>query len=67
VAKKHVGYGVKPEHYDTVGSALLSTLSTGLGPAFTPEVKGAWTAAYGALAGVMIGAASQENVASASP
>ena len=54
---KHVGYGVKPEHYATVGSALLSTLATGLGSAFTPEVKSAWIEAYGALSSVMIGAA----------
>jgi hemoglobin-like flavoprotein len=54
LGKKHVGYGVKPEHYGTVGSALLSTLDAGLGPSFTPEVKDAWTAAYGTLSSVMI-------------
>lgn len=54
LGKKHVGYGVKPEHYATVGSALLATLDAGLGPAFTPEVKEAWTQAYGTLSSVMI-------------
>jgi len=54
LGKKHVGYGAKPEHYATVGSALLATLAAGLGPAFTPEVEGAWTVAYGTLSGVMI-------------
>lgn len=53
MARRHVDYGVKPEHYDTVGAALLWTLEQGLGPAFTPDVKGAWTAAYTAVAGVM--------------
>lgn len=54
LGKKHVGYGVKPEHYTTVGGALLGTLAVGLGPAFTPDVQEAWTLAYGTLSGVMI-------------
>lgn len=53
MAKRHVGYGVKAEHYDTVGTALLWTLEQGLGPAFTDDVKAAWATAYGTLAGVM--------------
>ncbi len=54
---RHVAYGVKPEHYDTVGGALLWTLEQGLGEAFTPEVKEAWTQAYTILADTMKGAA----------
>ncbi len=57
LGKKHVSYGVKPQHYDTVGSALLWTLEAGLGKAFTPDVKEAWTVVYGVLAGAMKGAA----------
>ena len=53
LGRKHVGYGVKPEHYNTVGEALLWTLEKGLGDAFTADVKFAWTAVYGLLAGVM--------------
>ena len=53
MGRRHAGYGVKSEHYDTVGAALLWTLGTGLGPAFTPEVKEAWTTAYTLLATVM--------------
>jgi hemoglobin-like flavoprotein len=53
MARRHVGYGVQAAHYDTVGAALLSTLEQGLGSAFTDEVKTAWAAAYGTLAGVM--------------
>jgi hemoglobin-like flavoprotein len=56
LGRRHVGYGVRPEHFATVGSALLDTLATGLGKAFTPETKRAWAMAYGILAGVMIGA-----------
>ena len=42
---RHVGYGVKDEHYATVGSALLWTLQIGLKEKFTNEVRDAWTAA----------------------
>jgi nitric oxide dioxygenase len=54
LAKRHVGYGAKPEHYPVVGSALLWTLEKGLGGAWTPDVAEAWTAAYGTLSGYMI-------------
>lgn len=46
---RHVKYGVRDEHYATVGSALLWTLGQGLGDKFTPAVEEAWTAAYGLL------------------
>jgi hemoglobin-like flavoprotein len=54
LAKRHVSYGAKPEHYPIVGGALLWTLEKGLGEAWTPEVADAWTAAYGTLSGYMI-------------
>ena len=54
LAKRHVGYGAKVEHYPVVGSALLWTLEKGLGEAWTPELADAWTAAYGTLSGFMI-------------
>jgi len=57
LGKRHVGYGVKPAHYDTVATALLWTLGAGLGDAFTDEVKGAWTQTYVTLATVMQDAA----------
>jgi len=57
LARRHVGYGVQAAHYASVGAALLWTLEQGLGPAFTPEVRDAWAAAYALLSGVMIEAA----------
>jgi len=54
---KHVGYDVKAEHYDTVGAALIKTLSAGLGKDFTAPVKKAWTTVYKTLATTMIDAA----------
>lgn len=64
---RHVGYGVKDEHYATVGSALLWTLEKGLEEEFTPEVRDAWAAAYGLLADVMqLGAMEQQAAMAAS-
>lgn len=54
LAKKHVSYGVKAEHYPIVGGALLWTLERGLGDAWKPELADAWTTAYGTLSGYMI-------------
>src|SRR5512145_2946181 len=56
LGRRHVAYGVRPQHFTTVGQALLDTLAVGLGEAFTPEVRRAWAMAYGILAGVMQGA-----------
>ena len=53
MARRHVIYGVRPQHYDTVGAALLWTLEQGLGNGFTAEVRAAWTQVYILLAGVM--------------
>jgi hemoglobin-like flavoprotein len=50
---RHAKYGVRDEHYATVGSALLWTLEQGLGEKFTPAVRDAWATAYDMLAGVM--------------
>ncbi len=57
LGKRHVAYRVEKSHYDTVGAALLGTLSTGLGDDFTPEVEKAWTDVYGVMSSVMIDAA----------
>lgn len=56
LASRHVDYGVKDEDYQPVGAALLWTLEKGLGDAFTPETKEAWTEVYTTLAGAMIAA-----------
>jgi hemoglobin-like flavoprotein len=53
LGRRHAGYGVQPEHFETVGAALLWTLAEGLGPAFSPEVRDAWAAVYTALADEM--------------
>ncbi|TIX44278.1 MAG: hemin receptor [Mesorhizobium sp.] len=63
LAKRHVTYGVKEHHYPLVGQALIDTLASGLGTAFTPAVREAWEAAYGLLANVMIAAAREDQLA----
>ena len=65
LAQRHVGYGVRDEHYDKVGEALLWTLEQGLGPAFTPDARAAWTALYGAVAQIMRKAAAGPRPGSA--
>ncbi len=67
LGRRHAGYGVKDEHYQTVGAALLWTLEQGLGAAFIPETKAAWLAAYTVLAQTMIVAAEEEAVSQAAP
>jgi nitric oxide dioxygenase len=57
LGRRHGSYGVKDEHYPTVGAALLWTLEKGLGSAFTAEAREAWTLAYGVLSKTMMEAA----------
>jgi hemoglobin-like flavoprotein len=59
LGKRHAGYSVQDEHYDTVGAALLWTLEKGLGKDFTDDVRDAWTAAYTVLATTMKEAAAE--------
>jgi hemoglobin-like flavoprotein len=54
MSKRHTGYGVKPAHYDMVGSALLWTLKKGLGTEWNQAIEEAWTDCYTSLADVMI-------------
>ena len=60
LGRRHVHYGVRDSQYDSVGTALLWTLELGLGPAFTPEVRTAWTEAYLLCSSIVRRAAAQE-------
>ncbi len=57
LGRRHVGYGVTEDHYDSVGAALLWTLERGLGEAWNEDVSEAWAAVYALVAEVMIDAA----------
>ncbi|HAV64020.1 MAG TPA: hemin receptor [Verrucomicrobiales bacterium] len=65
LGRRHGGYGVKDEHYATVGGSLIWTLEQGLGPEFTPETKAAWIQAYTILADTMKAAAKEPKQAAA--
>ena len=56
LGERHAGYGVKVEHFTSVGEALLWTLKQGLGEAFTPAVQDAWETAYSDLSQAMVDA-----------
>lgn len=50
---RHAGYGVRPEHFESVRKALLWTLALVLQDAYSDDVRAAWATAYAMLAGVM--------------
>ena len=54
LGERHVRYGAMREHYPLVGAALLKTFESYLGTDWTPEVKQAWTDAYGAIVNLML-------------
>ena len=54
MGRRHVGYGVRPEHYAMVGEALLWALGPTLGDDFTPATRAAWAKAHGLIASTMI-------------
>jgi nitric oxide dioxygenase len=62
LGQRHVSYGVRDEHYATVGAALLWTLEQGLGDHFTPQVRDAWAAAYSLLAAEMQDASAEATL-----
>jgi nitric oxide dioxygenase len=43
---RHDTYGVKPDHYASVGSALIWMFKHALGDRFTAEMEEAWLEAY---------------------
>jgi hemoglobin-like flavoprotein len=59
LGKRHSGYGVTDNHYETVATALLWTLERGLGEAFTDDTRNAWIKTYTLLSTTMKEAAAQ--------
>jgi hemoglobin-like flavoprotein len=57
LGRRHVGYGVKREYFDTLGVALIAALRIELGDQFTPEVEEAWGKVYQLLATMAVNAA----------
>jgi hemoglobin-like flavoprotein len=59
LGRRHVDCGVRDRDYDAFGHALLDTLASILGAAFTPPVRHAWAETYGAITGIMRRAGSE--------
>jgi hemoglobin-like flavoprotein len=57
--QRHVAYGVRESHYDTVGAALLWTLEQGLGETWSAQLSSAWASAYTLLSRTMKEAAAE--------
>ena len=53
LGRRHVHYGVRDSHYDSVGAALLWTLEQGLGEHWSAEAGDAWGTLYGVTADIM--------------
>lgn len=56
---RHVGYGVKEEHYSTVRTALLDMFDAVLGSVFTPALRKAWTDLLCAISDMMLAGAAK--------
>jgi nitric oxide dioxygenase len=54
MAKRHKGYGVKPQHYSMVGIALIWTLQKSLADEWNEDIRSAWVNCYAILSGTMI-------------
>lgn len=53
MAERHIGYGVKPQQYETVGKTLLLTLRQGLGNDWNPALEKAWIKCYSLISTIM--------------
>ena len=62
LGRRHAAYGVRPDHYATVGEALIWTLAQALNADFTSDTRRAWIDTYGHLAWTMIAAAEEDDM-----
>jgi len=60
LGRDHRKYLIEPDMYDAAGAALIATLRTFAGGAFTPEAERAWTQVYQASSALMLKAAEQD-------
>ncbi|WP_245623171.1 globin domain-containing protein [Spirillospora albida] len=60
LGRDHRKYGVLPEHYPAVGTALIATLRRFAADLWSPEAEAGWVAAYEAAAATMIRAAERD-------
>ncbi len=53
LGRKHVGYGVEPDHYDIFRAAMLKTVGDILGTGLTSEMKSSWSETLDVILGLM--------------
>lgn len=54
LGRHHAAHGVREDHYDHLGAALLMTLRDVLGQRFTAAAEATWACIWGEMAEVMI-------------
>jgi NAD(P)H-flavin reductase/hemoglobin-like flavoprotein len=59
LGRDHRKYGVRAEHYDVVGRALITALRHHHEDVWVPELEAAWLKAYGVMADLMIEGANE--------
>ena len=59
--RKHAQFGVQPSHFVAFGDALMWGLQQQLGPAFTAELKDAWSVLYAEVQSEMMRAAKTQS------
>lgn len=57
LGRRHVDYGVRPEHYELLRSALLWAFGNALGVRFDRETRAAWDLLIGIVAAEMLAGA----------
>jgi hemoglobin-like flavoprotein len=60
LGQRHVGYGVRPDHYRMVGAVLLETFADFLGRHWTHAHHDAWTKGYEAVIDLMLQGAEEQ-------
>lgn len=61
LGRRHVAYGTRDEHYETVIAALIQTFKEILGANFTSEISQAWIDALNFVSGIMKRGATTAN------
>jgi class 3 adenylate cyclase/hemoglobin-like flavoprotein len=61
LGRKHVAYGVEPDHYSTFKVAMLKTIDDLLGASVTPVVKESWSVTLDVVLGLMKEGAGVDN------
>ena len=63
LGRRHVTYGIRPEHYPLVGAVLLETFADFLGKHWTQAHHDAWVKEYAAVSSLMVQGAQEPPVA----